>query len=130
MMKKPILQRLLSRIEIIPIAGCWIWMGSSDKHGYGRISTSRGESPAKVYRVTYESFVGKIPPGKVVRHLCDTPSCCNPEHLAIGTQKDNMIDASKRNRLNRKSLLNLRPGAKGFYGAGSKSNGELYGLVK
>ena len=104
---------------------CWIWNGAKDKHGYGRISTRRDESPAKAHRISYEMRYGPVPDGLFVCHRCDTPSCVNPEHLFAGTQKENMQDASKKNRFSEKSLLNLRPGAPGFHGAGPKSLGEL-----
>jgi hypothetical protein len=121
----PLIDRLLRRIEIVPESGCWIWMGSVDKYGYGRMSSKFGQSPLKTYRVSYELFVGEIPNGFLVRHKCDIPSCVNPYHLEIGTQKDNARDTSKRGRLNPVSLLNLRPGESGVYGAGTKSNKEL-----
>jgi hypothetical protein len=66
---------------------------------------------------------GEMPKGAAY-HKCDNPSCVNPDHLFVGTQKDNMRDASRKNRLSAKSLLNLHPGAKGFYGAGPTSNQE------
>ena len=119
----------MSKIEIITESGCWIWMGCVDKLGYGRMSSCFGKPPFKAYRVSYELFVGKIPDGLLVRHKCDTPSCVNPNHLEVGTQKDNVNDASLRGRLNAKSLLNLHPGERGTYGAGSKSNKELMNYV-
>lgn len=115
----------MSMLEPIPISGCWIWIGATDGKGYGHMASAYKKSPMKAYRVSYELFNGKIPKGLVVRHKCDIPSCVNPNHLEIGTQKDNMQDASKRGRLNPISLLNLRPGCKGTYGAGTKSNKEI-----
>lgn len=106
---------------------CWPWRGSTDKHGYGRISAGMGAgaSPLKAYRVAYEMFNGAIPSGFVIRHKCDNPNCVNPNHLEVGTQKDNAQDMVKRGRMNHKSFLNLRPGQKGVRGAGEKSNKEL-----
>jgi len=116
--------------EPIPPSGCWIWTGASDSKGYGRMASGFKKSPLKAYRVSYELFVGIIPDGLVVRHKCDVTSCVNPNHLEVGTQKDNMQDASKRGRLNPISLLNLRPGENGKYGAGSKSNKELLNVCE
>lgn len=99
---------------------CWNWNASKDQHGYGKLSSKRGKSPFKAHRLSLFFKNGEMPNGHVL-HLCDNPSCVNPDHLMIGTQKENMMQASKRNRLNKNSLLNLRPGEKGFRGAGSKS---------
>ena len=95
---------------------CWPWTGSCDQYGYGRIPFMA--SQMKSHRVSYEMFNGPIKDGLVVRHKCDNPNCVNPRHLEAGTQKENMLDASRRGRLNPKSLENLRPGMKGFRGAG------------
>lgn len=106
---------------------CWLWTGAKDGRGYGNISVGAGESPAKAYRISYEMRYGPIPDGLLIRHRCDNPACVNPRHLETGTQKDNARDMVQRNRQNPKSLLNLRPGAQGFHGAGPQSNGERYG---
>ena len=101
---------------------CWPWTGVVDQHGYGRVQFMT--SKFKAHRVSYEMANGPIPDGLIIRHKCDNPNCVNPKHLESGTQKDNMLDASFRGRINPKSLLNLRPGEKGVYGAGTKSNGD------
>lgn len=88
--------------------GCWVWSGAKDKHGYGNISSGRGLSPYKAYRLAYEMFNGPIKDGLVIRHKCDNPSCVNPEHLEIGTQKDNVRDMMERGRFNPVVLNNLR----------------------
>jgi hypothetical protein len=80
-------------------------------------------SKFKAHRVAWEMFNGPIADGLIVRHKCDNPNCVNPKHLEVGTQKQNMMDASARGRLNPKSLENLRPGHVGFHGAGPVSNG-------
>lgn len=101
---------------------CWIWTGTTDGYGYG--VTSHFRQKIKAHRLSYEMRFGPIPPGLVVRHKCDNPCCVNPNHLELGTQKDNVRDAVSRGRLNPVSRLNLRPGAKGHHGAGPISNME------
>ena len=123
--KLPLMNRFLKFVQPPDKNNCFNWSGAKS-NGYGIMSSHFGKSPYKSHRVSYELFNGEIPLGFVVRHKCDNPSCVNPEHLEIGTQKENIKDASKRNRLNPKSRMNLRPGALGFYGAGPKSNMELH----
>ena len=101
---------------------CWPWSGVCDELGYGRVSFQT--SVYKAHRVSYEMANGAIPDGLIVRHKCDNPNCVNPKHLEVGTQKDNMLDASRRGRLNPKSLENLRAGAKGFLGARPAKSGD------
>ena len=123
--KKPIFERLEG--FVVKTDGCWKWTGTRDAFGYGKLSgrDGRKSSPERAHRVAYEKYIGAIPEGLFVCHRCDNPECTNPEHLFLGTAKENSIDCSKKGRLNKKSLLNLKPSAKGFLGAGPKSNKEL-----
>lgn len=103
---------------------CWEWTGAK-AFGYGIMSTKHNHAPAKANRVSWFLHFGTIPEGMVIRHKCDNPTCVNPNHLEIGTQKDNVRDTVTRGRLNPLSLLNLRPGHKGCYGAGTLSRKEI-----
>lgn len=64
------------------ISGCWLWNGNIDKNGYGLLHTG-GHRGRKVFahRASYECFIGSIPHGLVLDHLCKNVSCVNPEHL-------------------------------------------------
>lgn len=75
--------------------GCWEYAGDM-RRGYGRISI-RGVAFV-VTRVVYEHHHGTISPGYVVRHKCDNPSCVNPDHLEVGTAKENALDMVERGR--------------------------------
>lgn len=75
---------------------CWLWLGYCDQEGYGRLSYQNKDTSS--HRVAYEITHGVIPPGAVVRHQCDNPRCCRPDHLLLGTQQDNVDDAVKRGR--------------------------------
>ena len=114
---KEIARRFFSKIEF---KTCWIWKGAKDDKGYGILSSKHGGNPHKAHRISWRIFFGPIPRGMNVCHRCDVPACVRPEHLFLGTQKDNMQDASRKGRLNPKSLLNLQPGRKGYHGAAPK----------
>jgi hypothetical protein len=81
---------------------CWLWQGSTLR-GYGLFRFVPGESMRRAHRVAWELTRGTIPLGKYVLHRCDVPHCVNPEHLFLGSQADNMQDASKKGRLPRGS---------------------------
>lgn len=76
--------------------GCWLWLGKVDRSGYGEVSV--GSHLRRAHRVSYEAFAGPIPAGKMVLHRCDQPSCVNPDHLYVGTAKENMRDCVDRGR--------------------------------
>jgi hypothetical protein len=78
--------------------GCW----ECDSHkanadGYFHMMVN-GKAK-KLHRIFYENYIGEIPKGLVVRHKCDNRGCCNPNHLELGTQYDNIQDAVKRRRI-------------------------------
>lgn len=87
--------RFLARVEKRD-DGCWRWLGALNRDGYGRIGA--GGRYTGSHRFAYERFVRPIPPGLSVCHRCDRPWCVNPEHLFLGTQKDNMRDCSMKGR--------------------------------
>lgn len=75
---------------------CWEWPGATRKEGHGYFRW--GGKNVLVHRAAYEAWVGPIPEGQIVRHLCDNPPCYNPEHLRAGTHLDNFNDMISRGR--------------------------------
>lgn len=86
--------------------GCINWLGQRDKNGYGRIKP-KGEKRIRAHRYSYKTFVGEIPEGYLVCHKCDNPSCVNPEHLFLGTNKDNCLDRDNKGRTAKNNLAGL-----------------------
>ena len=90
-----------SRVVRIPEAGCLIWMGATQVRGYGEITSNNKKHLA--HRASYETFVGPIPEGMYVCHSCDNVYCVNPNHLFLGTQKQNLQDMARKGRSTRGS---------------------------
>lgn len=73
---------------------CWPWLGPLDRYGYGFV-TRKG----RAHRLAWQEHNGrKLAPHEVIRHSCDNPCCCNPAHLLVGTQEENVRDRVDRNR--------------------------------
>lgn len=75
---------------------CWVWAGYTDDSGYGQFGIAGNKDRA--HRIAYQLTYGPIPDGCLIRHTCDNPPCCRPDHLIPGTYADNADDAVKRCR--------------------------------
>ena len=96
-MKGESLASRLDRLsDYIPIAGCKIWLGSVSANGYGTIMD--GQIQLSAHRVAWTQTHGPIPAGMCILHKCDVPCCINPNHLFLGTHKDNTRDCMKKGR--------------------------------
>lgn len=77
-------------------SGCWDWSGRLNNDGYGILKYH--QKGLRAYRVAYGLWVGPIEVGKSILHSCDNRLCINPEHLRMGTQKENVQDMMDRGR--------------------------------
>lgn len=78
-------------------ATCWEWMGCRHYKGYGEFSLKKGND-VKAHRFSWELKFGKIPRGLILCHKCDNPPCVNPDHLFLGTDKENKDDSIQKCR--------------------------------
>jgi hypothetical protein len=120
---KPIIEKFSKMYVVNEGNGCWEWVRTINPGGYGMFYESA--YPEVATRISWKIFNGEIPKGMVVCHKCDNPKCVNPNHLFLGTQKDNIHDAMKKNRfqkgtkngrakLTRKQVAEIKFGDKQF----------------
>lgn len=79
-----------------PSTGCVEWESSRNERGYGSFWT--GGRSVKAHRFAWELHNGPVPEGMLVCHTCDNPTCCNVEHLFLGTNADNSDDKVAKGR--------------------------------
>lgn len=90
-------QKFLAKINKIK-GGCWEWLGGKSTKGYG-VFYHNGKT-VRPYRYSYEHYVGPIPAGLTIDHLCDNPPCVNPKHLKPATMKENVLRSSGLTAIN------------------------------
>ena len=88
--------RFWSKVDLVTADLCWEWTRYCLPFGYGQ-TWLRGKT-FLAHRISYSATKGEIPLGMQVRHLCDNPRCCNPGHLALGTDLDNSNDKCQQGR--------------------------------
>ena len=143
--------RLWSKIDQRGPGECWEWTAKERVSGYGRVGVGgRGRGSVLAHRAVWEEINGPVPEGPgyhgmVVMHTCDNRLCCNPAHLVLGTQQENIKDMlrKKRGKLppqgcgeeagNNKfteEQIKAVIAAKGSYPQIAKATGVTLGMVK
>jgi HNH endonuclease len=89
------IDRFWKYVMTLPWSGCWIWMGFTDKDGYGHFSKS-GSRSMRAHRFSYEYHKGTIPADREIDHRCRVTSCVNPEHLDAVEHSENIRRALDR----------------------------------
>lgn len=92
--------------KVVRAGDCFLFTGGKAGNGYGVFSI-RKPITQYAHRFAWETTKGPIPDGMNVLHRCDNPSCVNPDHLFIGTQRDNVRDMDVKNRRRFKSKLSI-----------------------
>ena len=91
MNKLTIRERIQNKIEINPVSGCWVWAGAKFMQGYGQIVIGgRQGRKRRAHIIAYEEWIGSVPIGYELDHLCRIKLCVNPQHLEPVTHGENM----------------------------------------
>lgn len=94
-----VIRRFWLKVDQQSDSACWLWIACKNANGYGIMNVAG--RPMSAHRISWVIHNDQIPDGMCVCHKCDTPSCVNPNHLFLGTQKENMRDAKTKGRMQR-----------------------------
>ena len=120
-------------------SGCWTWTGLTTLEGYARTKFQyRGGIQQRAHRVAHILFIGPIPKGKVVMHLCNSRTCVNPDHICFGTNRENsrhMVNVGRQaygernglSKLTNQQVAAIRASYDGKYGSIKKLSAS-YGV--
>ena len=99
--RQSVWDRFWSKVDICEWDKCWMWVSSATPGGYGRFRLNDKRKDAHAHRIAWILTRGDIPAGLCILHRCDNPKCVNPNHLFLGTVRDNNKDMAKKGRVSR-----------------------------
>lgn len=106
-----IIDRFMSHVCADPFSGCWLWGSQLNHNGYGVFRLNSRQSlehrSTSAHRIAYELFVGAIPSGMQLDHLCRVRCCVNPAHMEIVSLQENL----RRGDGNRAAVRSIRANA-------------------
>jgi hypothetical protein len=88
-------KRVMARLRVDLATGCWLWTASLTRDGYGKAWWGKS---IRAHRLVWMLLRGPIDDEKKLLHRCDRPACCNPDHLFVGTQRENVEDMDRKGR--------------------------------
>jgi len=104
------LERFWTKVDIRNWDECWEWLAQKDKDGYGRIKIKK--KCLRAHRFSFFIHNGFVDKNLYVCHSCDNPSCVNPHHLWIGTNRDNQNDLVEKSKIINKKNKSKNMGEK------------------
>lgn len=100
--RSDVYKRFKDKVKIVD-SGCHEWQSTIKRDGYGQFH--HDGRAQRAHKVSYELFKGEVPSGVVIMHTCDNKKCVNPDHLKLGTTRDNIADMDAKKRRGTKSKL-------------------------
>ena len=85
-----------AKVDVRGNGECWPWTGAKTPKGYGNLRVNRNDW--KAHRFAWHISNFQVPRGFMVCHACDSPPCCNPGHLLLGTARSNFTDMVRKAR--------------------------------
>lgn len=92
------IDRFLAKVDKGDGSTCWNWTASLAGKGYGQIKIPGTRRQIYAHILSYQWFNGEIPEGQMVCHICDNPKCVKPDHLFLGSGKENLQDMKAKDR--------------------------------